>query len=95
MSTSLTIIGSLVVAFGGLLTAVFGALKFNRADAGETVGQFQTVLEGMRALLEETQKENQRSTALVLELRAEITKLELRVEELKETVERLRRAVAS
>ncbi len=84
---AITIIGAFAVAIGGLLTAVFGALKFNRGDAGETVAQFKEVLEGMRALLEETQKENERSVKLISGLREEVSKLEQTVLRLRETID--------
>jgi ABC-type transporter Mla subunit MlaD len=55
----------LLIGGGGLAALIFGALRFNRQDAGEVVTQAKDVMASMRELIDELQADRDRLQGLL------------------------------
>jgi predicted phage gp36 major capsid-like protein len=85
LATSVSIdavLPALTVA-GGLMAAVFTALRFNRDDATAVVNQQKNVLDSMKSLNDELEAALQRTREELKEMRAENDVLRAEIRELR------------
>lgn len=71
---------------GGGVTALVMALGFRRDDASKAIATGATLLDGMKLLIEETQRSQQRAQTALDAALTEIRKLRLEIEGLKEEI---------
>lgn len=88
---TLPIVLGLIVAVAGSGGLVFGALRYNREEAGKVIAQHGQILADMRVLNDELQAALNRTRTERDELNAEVVKLRVEIHELRILLERDRR----